>query len=919
MLPENGADITDRRQSWLIRAKLEAPRQQIALVGRPRLLHILDHALSRRLCLVTAPAGFGKTTLMAQWRADLMRRDVAVAWLTLDEDDSEARQFLSYVIFALSAAGVETGRLLTLAEQGLMELPVPATVAAVLEAIAACPRPVTLMLDDYHRAETDEIDSLLTRMIDAGPDNFTLVLNSRRRPALSIPQLIAAGQAIEIGPEALRFSIAETRAALEPSVTDSELEVMFQRTEGWAMAIQLARLATAGDNVSGDRIEGRIFGAFHGQGGHLASYLADQVLAKLPEDLQAFLIQTSICERFNASLANALTNRQDSFEVLRRLEPLHALLVPLDEGQEWYRYHHLFADYLLDSLKRRHPADLKPLHLRASHWFEDNGFVSEAVRHARLAEDYDRCARLIEQAGAWELILFGGIGYLSNLLRNIPDREMMRFPRLQAARAYLAVKQGQILDGRRLLEDALANPIGREAQGDVTQGLGRDLLNVTAMQEVYEDRWVTTESLARIAAMIARTPEADAVTRGVLLCAEIINNLALGRLDAAQDQLMQATRAMRQGNTVLGLNYCYIHAGTVALYQGKLRLAEANLWEAQRMAEDNFGADSGLKALADVLLNGLLFWSGEWSEDNLAKFKAALLYAELYDGWYEIFTTAIEVEAAAALLRQDQVALDAAIERAQALADSRGIRRLAMTADAYRLSAALLRNDAATARSVAERLESDLPLECWKSEPHCWHPYQIAAPALAAWTAQRDRARGLRILDDLVACCERVGTDFYLIKALIARAQLLDMAGQRPAALHDLLDALTRAAPEKIRMPFRLARGLSPLLHAAQKKAREDGADLMVMRFIATCLESGIGSDQRQAPSEAAGLFSTREYEVLLELMQGHSNKEIARTLDLTEHTVKFHLKNIFTKLKVERRNEAIAAARRLNLVPDLS
>ncbi|MDA5194157.1 LuxR C-terminal-related transcriptional regulator [Govanella unica] len=910
MPPVVGADLSNHRQSWLTRAKLEAPRQQIALIDRPRLLTVLEHALTRRLCLVAAPAGFGKTTLLAQWRAELIKRDMSVAWLTLDEDDNETRQFLCYVIFSLSAAGVDTGRLLGLAEQGLLETPLQAALAATLEAIAQSPRHVVLMLDDYHRAETDEINNLLKRLVDNGPDNFTLIVNSRLRPTRSITQSLASGHAMEIGPESLRFSMAETRAAFDPLVSDSQLEMLFLRTEGWAMAIQLARLASAGD-----RAEGQVFGEFRGQSGLLASYLAEQVLTRLPEELQNFLMFSSICERFTASLANALTEREDAWDLLQQLEPLRALLVPLDG--EWFRYHHLFADYLRDSLKRRHPSELKPLHLRASRWFEQNGLVPDAVRHARLAEDYDRCARLIENAGAWELILFGGIGYLSNLLRNIPDREMARFPRIQVARAYLAIKQGQILEGRRYLEDALANPTTAQAQADSTQGLGRDLLNVTAMQEVYEDRWTDEASLDRITRMINTTPDTDAVSRGVLLCSKIINYLALGRLEDAQETCQVATRAMRQGNSVLGINYCYLHSGIIALYGGKLRLAEANLWETQRMAEENFGADSGLKALADIMLNSQLFWAGEWKEDNFEKFQDALQYAELYDGWFEIFATALDVEMSAALLRQNLDAADTAIDRTQQLVDTRGGQRLGKIVEACRLAVALARQDDSTTRALAERLEASFPLECWKSQPQLWRPYQTVAPLLGLWTAQRDRARGLRILDDLVACCEHIRSDFYLIRALIARAQLLDLSGQRPAALTDLLSALTIAAPEKIRMPFRLARGLHPLLHAAQKKAREDGTDLVIMRFISTCLESATGADQRLAQAEAANIFSTREYEVLLELTHGHSNKEIARTLDLTEHTVKFHLRNIFVKLKVDKRTDAIAAATRLKLVPD--
>src|SRR5690606_30182634 len=237
----------------------------------------------------------------------------------------------------------------------------------------------------------------------------TVVINSRARPGLALPQLLATGQAVEIDAEALRFSMEETRIALDPLIAEDRLQLLFQRTEGWAMAIQLARLI-ADDGNGG----ARLLESFHGRGGHLATYLADQVLAELPGEIQEFLMQTAILERFNAPLADAVTGRNDSREMLHRLEPLHSFLVPLDEGLAWFRYHHLFADHLQDQLHRRHPEMVRALHGRASQWFESNGYLGDAVRHARVAADYERCACLIEAAGGWELVLFGGIGQLRN-------------------------------------------------------------------------------------------------------------------------------------------------------------------------------------------------------------------------------------------------------------------------------------------------------------------------------------------------------------------------------------------------------------------------------------------------------------------------------------------------------------------------
>ncbi len=892
-----------KRHHWLIRAKLDAPRQLVQLIERPELLTLLDGILGHRVGFVVAPAGFGKTTLLSQWRDKLVADGVKVAWLTIDEGDAEPHQFLSYVIFSLAVAGVDVGRLEMLAEQGLMEMSLRATLAAILEAVAGESGPVVLVLDDYHRLQSPDLDDLIGQMIAGSPPELTLVINSRIRPALDLPRMLAQGQAVEIDVEALRFSREETRRAVDAAMSDDVLEVLFERTEGWAVAVQLARLVLAG-SANDEAVLGR----FTGDSDHVAAYLADQVLAKLSSDIQEFLIRTSILERFNAPLANAVCERTDSWEVLRTLEPLRALLVPLDERREWFRYHHLFAECLQDLLRRRHADLLDRLHLNASLWFEAQGYVSEAVRHARLARDFDRCARLIEDAGGWELILFGGIGYLRNLLRNVPDRELARFPRLQVAKTYLHLKDGRIDEARALLDAASANPRRRQAGA----AFERDLLNIGVLLSVYEDQPLTPADFEAFEARDAQVPPDDGITRGVLFCQKALTALALGRFGDAESVIQAAMRAMRQASSVLGLNYCYLHAGLAAFYRARFQLAEANFREAKRMAEDNFGADSGLKFASDVLLGALLFWRGELEDAGWADFRAALDHIEQYDGWFELYAMGLDADVAAGLARGDVGRAEAAIVRAERIAGGRGIDRLRDLALARRLSTLRLGPESANGQALAAQLAEAYPLSCWRDDPFRWRPYQDVAEALAAHDADRDRRRALQCLDDAVACCRALEAQFHLIRVLIARALVHDRTGQRTKALADVFEAARLAAPERIRQPFQATRALGPLLRAAQKEGREEALDSLTFNFISECLAR---STTAAAGGPGQPALSPREQEVLAELAQGLSNKQIARLLDMTEHTVKFHLKNIFAKLKVERRTQAVAEAQRLQII----
>lgn len=900
------ADTNSRR--WFISAKLDAPRQQVSLLSRMHLVKALDTAVKRRLCIVVAPAGFGKTTLVSQWRNQLMADGCTVAWLSLDEDDSDVRQLLSYVIFALAEAGVETGRLEMLAAQGLMELSAEAALGGILSAIAEHESHAVLILDDYHRIAGGPIDAAINRMVDAAPPNFTLIVPSRIRPDLCVGQRLAAGQAMEIDAEMLRFSQEETRAVVDPSLTDDQLKVVFERTEGWAVAIQLARLTIGGSRSIEQALDGLV-----GQSSHLASYLADQVLAGLGDELFGFMMKTAVLERFNAPLANAVCERNDAWNMLNRLEPLQSLLVPLDERKEWFRYHHLFAEHLQAVLKRKMPESIESLHLRASEWHAMNGYVADAVRHARLAGDLGRAARLIEDAGGWELMLYGGIGYLRSLLRNIPDREAHAYPRIQIARAYLALKDGRIPDARTILEQARAS-VGDEHLGsDFATPLDRDMINVGAILDMYEDQRYTPARAARQRQLLDRIPGSDMLTLGVLSCTDALVSLAHGQFEDAESRSRQAMRAMRAADSVLGLNYCFLHAGGAALYLGRLQQAEANFRQARQLAEDNFGADSGLRSLADLLLGAALHWRGTWDENYEAHFERALSHVESYDGWLEIFAHGLDTGVAAALQRHDFPAAEGWIARAERTAAGRGMPRLSSLAAGHRLWLHALAGEQRSGTRLAASLEEEFPLGCWRHDRFRWRPYQIAGPALACHYAPSERARSIGILDDVISCCRTLGAHIYLIQALAIKADLLASFGERDGALENLVHALEIAAPEGIRRPFCAPHLGTPLLRAARRRARDEAMDVVILDFVGACLDS---ESRREDPGGALTTLglSQREREVIHELVQGLSNKGIARALDLTEHTVKFHLKNIFRKLDVKRRTQAIARVRALGM-----
>jgi LuxR family transcriptional regulator, maltose regulon positive regulatory protein len=887
-------DVESER-NWFIRAKLAAPIHEVRLVERDHLLRQLDRLLTKRLGLIVAPAGFGKTTILMQWQARQRAHGAPVAWLTLDEGDGDTHQFLSYAVLALASAGLSLGSLEAAAEQGMVGGALRPTLSLLLERVAAHAGSVVLILDDYHRVAAPGVDRLLGDLISMASRNFTVVVSSRTRPNLDVSRLMAAGLAAEFGAEFLRLSREELGNAFDRPLTQAEADSVFQRTEGWFVAVQLARVLLE----ESEPIQSRLL-RFTGDSGHVANYLAEQVLGSLSDSALTLLVKTSILESLCAPLADAVLDRSDSMEVLKHLEPLNALLVPLSEMPGWYRYHHLFAECLKDLLRRRYAPEIPTLHLRAASWFEQQGNISETVYHASAAQDFDRCAALIQDAGGWELILFGGIGHLRNLLSRIPDAVLKRYPRLQIAKAYLSAKDGDLAQTRALFNAAGANRSGLEASGP----LARDLLNVGALLDIYEDRHIRAIDLNALGTRIAQQPPDDPLTAAILTCQLMLGEIAVGRFAAAETQAQEAMRVMRQARTVLGLNYCFLHAGLAALYQGKLDVAEAHCGVARSMAEENFASDPGLRALSGVLHASLRYWQGTLDGENAAEVTTCIDYVEAYDGWFELYANALQVEASLG----DSPA--PAISRARRIAAARGLKRLELLADIQTLRYGEPGRD----EVLAQRVLSAMTKGIWRNDPFQWRPFVESRLGLARFYMGVDRARAALMATEARDCARGVGAQPFLIEALVLRAQSLNYAGDKPAAAADLMEALSLAAAAKICGPFEKARGLAPLLRAVVKQWRSNYADVRLLAFADSLFTRMARSGPAAGASGEGAQFSRRELEVLEELIQGRSNKEIARALDMTEHTAKYHLKNLFAKLKVERRTQAIAKARELGL-----
>ncbi len=435
----------------LLLTKLHVPRQRSNVVLRPRLIERLNDGMHRKLTLISAPAGFGKTTLVGEWVAGC---ECPVAWLSLDEGDSDPSRFLAYLGAALlTIDGTNTGD-----SSGLLHPSQPQSrsteslLTELLNEISAIPNRFVLVLDDYHVIDSKPVDQALKFLVEHQPPQMHLAIATREDPPLPLARLRASGQLSELRAADLRFAPAEAADFLNQvmglNLRDADITALDSRTEGWIAGLQLAALSMQGISDTGDFIK-----AFAGSNRFVLDYLAEEVLERQPNRVRDFLLQTAILDRLSGSLCDAVTTQDGGRGMLEALERGNLFVVPLDDQRQWYRYHHLFADVLQAQLLDARPDHISSLHRRASAWYEQNGFASDAIRHALAAEDFDRAAGLVELAWSAMDVSYQSATWLG-WVKALPDALIRVRPVLSVGYAWALLDGGELEASEARLHDA---------------------------------------------------------------------------------------------------------------------------------------------------------------------------------------------------------------------------------------------------------------------------------------------------------------------------------------------------------------------------------------------------------------------------------------------------------------------------------
>ena len=927
---ESAAATATSERDVLLATKLHVPGLRADLVPRPRLAQRLDEGRGRGLVLVCAPAGYGKTVLLAGW---VQGGRHPVAWLSLDAGDNDPARFWRHAVAALDR--VRPG----ISEQAgpLLGPPAPPSfeplVTALVNELDGQPdtdeAPLLLVLDDYHVISSPLVHESLGFLLEHQPPGLQLVLTSRSDPPLALARLRARGQLTELRAAELRFTPAEAAALLQQvaaapgarpgaPLPDAVAATLAARTEGWAAGLQLAALSLRGQ----DDVEGFV-AAFTGSHRYVLDYLAEEVLERQPGRVREFLLETSVLDRLSGELCDAVTGRPGSQALLEQTERAGLFVVPLDEVRGWWRYHHLFADLLRARLQAEQPARVPELHRNAAGWYAERGLADDAIRHAVAAGEMTWAARLIEQHFDAAHSLRGEAATVQRWLTPLPADLVRSRPRLLLAQGVQAVTGGRLEEAEQLA-DAAERAYAGTGEEPLEPTIGRAgslLVNVPVMIALVRGY------LAQLRGDAKGTAEFGAQARAGSAEGEwILRSIAQGQLTVAEwldGRLGEAERGFAEGiagRRAVGLPtwgaWESYELGQVQYAQGRLDAATATCKEALDTVARPGRAPLPAAGPAYVGLAEVAYQRNELGSARENATRGITLCRSF------VFTMPLAAGLATlAWIRQagndPAGALDAMEEAARAAPGPPG---LLNPIPARRARLLLAQGDLAGAvrwTNEAGLLADDEP--DYAREPG----HLVLARILLA---QARPGPALALLDRLYAAAAAQDRVASLIEIGALRALGLAASGEEAAAVAALAGALTLACSQGyIRVFADEGAPMAALLARLIAAQRSGGAAAEVPLGCLARLERALGA-QDLAPDAGRGgstavlamieQLTSRELEVLEMLAAGRSNQAIARQLVVALDTVKKHVSHLLGKLGAANRTEAVARARELGLIP---
>ena len=902
----------------LLETKFRVPRQRHGSVPRPRLVEHLGRGDESALTLVSAPAGFGKTTLLTEWLAAAPPDGRSVAWLSLDQRDNDPARFWAYLVAALQrvATGIGAGALSLLQSP---QSPMETVLGSLLNDLHAVPDDVVLVLDDCHVIEAREVQHGMAFLLEHLPPQVHLVIAGRADPALPLARLRARGELVEVRAADLRFTPDEAATYLNEvmglELTAQDVAALEGRTEGWIAALQLAALSMQGR----DDIAGFIAG-FAGDDRYIVDYLLEEVLQRQPEHVRDFLLQTSILGRLNGALCDAVAGPDGGQVMLETLDRENLFLVALDDRRLWYRYHHLFADVLRARLLDEQPDRVHQLHARACGWYEQNGERPEAIHHALAGEDFERAANLVElelpalQRGRREATLRRWLEALPDEVIRVRPVLSVGYARSLMVRGELAGVEARLRDAERWLDTTTGDDPGPRAPSAemvvVDEVRFRALPGAIAVYRAGQAR--IRGDLAGTIAHARRALDLvgadDHLERGAAAALLGLAYWTSGDLEAAHRWYADGMASLETAGHHSHVLGCALAVAEIRVAQGRLRDAMNTHQRALQHATAPDGSVPRGAADMHVGMSQLLR-----ERNDLGAALQHLLTSQELGEHAGLPQHRYRSRVAMAAIRETEGDLGGAVdlldeaERVHVGGFFPDVRPIAASRARVRLAQGRLDDALGWARERGLSIDDDL--DYLREFEHV----TLARVLVAQYTAERAErvlhaATGL--LGRLLRAAEEGGRAGSVIEVLVVLALAHQARGDLPAAQASLRRAVTLSEPEGYVRVF-AAEG-APMVSMLRALAKERGSGSHVRRLLAA---TGTTEDSTDGHHGLIEPLSAREREVLRLLATDLDGPDIARRMVVSLNTVRTHTKSIYAKLGANNRRAAVRRAHELDLL----
>jgi LuxR family maltose regulon positive regulatory protein len=891
--------------------KVVPPRLPADLIVRPQLVGLAERAASKRLTVIKAPAGFGKTSLALIWLDRLRANGARVAWLSLDAEDDEPARFVNYLAHALWHACGNVGAAAISLTADAAFVPLHAVVSTLINELVEVDDEVVLFLDDYQLVTLPAVHDAMSFFIEKAPQNVHVVLCSRTDPSLPLARMRAGDDLLEIDASALRFDFDETKRFVEralPGVLNaSNIETLFASTEGWAAALRISMSMLSRKECQGVKEPG----APSGTSRPFAAYI-EHMFERLPAEMVGFMLRTSILDRLSAPLCEAVTGLRTSQRMLDDIAESQMLLQALDCDGKWFRYHHLMGEYLQAKLDAQHADEVAELHCRASGWYGGQELWTEAVKHAIAAGTTDNAIRLMEQC-AMALVKKGDLLTLLGLQRRFPVGLAGAQVRVTLAIAWgmaLALHFDEALAMLDTVERDIPSQTGAEPE-DIRWECQAIRSVVAALKD-------DPEAALAIAEPCLERPSANIWTTNVASNVVRFAHWKAGNLEALYATPWMSYSIEESQRNLYSSVYRLCLLGHAEMQQLHFELAERYFTESMKLAEREAGPDSISVALCAPMIGQIWYEHGrlDAAETLVAGLMPVIDVAVLLDSVLIAYRLLIRIAVARSDMRQAYALLD----RAQALACARRWERMTAAALVERIRLYLVEGRTVEAAVCVAQLD-----QVARSHSHSSRSISLeiedyrALGAASVAAAQHRTEEATALLSTALQSAERRHGDFLAIRLRTMLALVWLTANERTRAIEVFSEVLKVAAPAGVYQSILdVGPDIGDLLHAVCEDAQHTAQTNETIAYANHLLHGWRilyqpgGNPQRDTER---GSLSSREREIVDLIARGQSNKEIANTLGIGAETVKSHMKSIFMKLGVDKRAQAVARARDLGLV----